>query len=116
MLGWCARAEELTGGWFDAWAMPGGVDPTGLLKGWAAQRAADTLRAAGPPAAMDNAAGDIASDGRPDVTGPDLTLADALAACGPPGLGWLTEVDGYEGLVIAPDARLSTTAGFELGR
>jgi FAD:protein FMN transferase len=175
VLGWCARAEELTGGWFDAWAMPGGVDPTGLVKGWAAQRAADTLRAAGVPAAMVNAAGDVAGYGRPagrtwrvglsdprdpsrllgvvcdhpavatsgrwergdhvldpvsggpargalsaTVTGPDLTLADALAtalvACGPDGLDWLADVDGYEGVVMAPDARLSTTAGFALGR
>ena len=32
-------ARELSGGWFDPWAMPGGVDPTGYVKGWAAQRA-----------------------------------------------------------------------------
>ena len=35
----CRRAREASDGWFDPWAMPGGVDPTGLVKGWAAQRA-----------------------------------------------------------------------------
>ena len=33
----CAVAREVSGGWFDPWAMPGGVDPTGYVKGWAAQ-------------------------------------------------------------------------------
>ena len=28
----------MSGGWFDPWAMPGGVDPTGLVKGWAVDR------------------------------------------------------------------------------
>jgi len=27
----CATAKEISGGWFDPWAMPGGVDPTGLV-------------------------------------------------------------------------------------
>lgn len=36
-----------TDGWFDAWAVPGGFDPGGLLGGWAVERAAERLRAAG---------------------------------------------------------------------
>ena len=36
-----------TDGWFDAWAVPGGFDPGGLLGGWAVERAAARLRAAG---------------------------------------------------------------------
>ncbi|MGH9120488.1 MAG: FAD:protein FMN transferase, partial [Acidimicrobiales bacterium] len=43
----CKLARELTGGAFDPWAMPGGFDPTGLVKGWAAARALDALCAAG---------------------------------------------------------------------
>jgi thiamine biosynthesis lipoprotein len=45
-----ARCEQLraaTDGWFDAWAVPGGFDPSGLVKGWAIDRAAVLLRAAG---------------------------------------------------------------------
>jgi thiamine biosynthesis lipoprotein len=58
-----ARAVRLTGGAFDPWAMPDGFDPTGLVKGWAAQLAADELRNAGMAAAMVNAGGDIACFG-----------------------------------------------------
>lgn len=62
----CRHAREVSGGWFDPWAMPGGVDPTGYVKGWAAQRALDELRGAGLDGAMVNAAGDIACFGVPE--------------------------------------------------
>jgi FAD:protein FMN transferase len=59
----CAAARELSGGWFDPWAMPGGVDPTGYVKGWAAQRALGAFRAGNISGVLVNAAGDIASVG-----------------------------------------------------
>jgi FAD:protein FMN transferase len=59
----CATARELSGGWFDPWAMPGGIDPTGYVKGWAAQRALGAFRAGTISGAIVNAAGDIASFG-----------------------------------------------------
>jgi len=43
----CDAMRAATDGWFDAWAVPGGFDPTGLVKGWAMDRAAVLLRAAG---------------------------------------------------------------------
>jgi FAD:protein FMN transferase len=61
----CLRAKDASGGWFDPWAAPGGVDPTGLVKGWAAIRALDALLEAGVSAAMVSAAGDIAVCGEP---------------------------------------------------
>ncbi len=61
----CQRAKALARGWFDPWAMPGGFDPTGLVKGWAAEQALAVLRAAGAEAALVNAGGDIAVLGRP---------------------------------------------------
>ncbi|MEA2388776.1 MAG: FAD:protein transferase [Thermoleophilaceae bacterium] len=61
-----AEARELSGGWFDPWKMPGGVDPTGLAKGWIAERALERLREAGVPAAMINAGGDVAAYGQPE--------------------------------------------------
>jgi FAD:protein FMN transferase len=61
----CAFARELTGGWFDPWSMPGGLDPTGLVKGWAAACALDVLVKTGVAAAMVNAGGDIATSGEP---------------------------------------------------
>jgi len=65
VLARCAEARRLTKGWFDPWAMPGGLDPTGLVKGWAASRALDVLVAAGVAGAMVNAGGDIGTVGEP---------------------------------------------------
>ena len=59
----CRVARDLSGGWFDPWAMPGGVDPTGYVKGWAAQRAIGALAPSGVRGAIVNAAGDVASSG-----------------------------------------------------
>jgi thiamine biosynthesis lipoprotein len=64
VLDLCAAVRELSGGWFDPWAMPGGVDPTGLVKGWAIERALEVLEEAGVPAALLNGGGDIAALGR----------------------------------------------------
>jgi thiamine biosynthesis lipoprotein len=61
----CRRAREASDGWFDPWAMPGGVDPTGLVKGWAAQRALAIIEESGVTAAMINAGGDITVFGQP---------------------------------------------------
>jgi len=66
----CEEAKTASGGWFDPWAMPGGVDPTGLVKGWAAERALEALADAGVAGAMVSAAGDIAVWGRPEVGRP----------------------------------------------
>jgi len=76
----CAKARDVSGGWFDPWAMPGGVDPTGYVKGWAAQRALDVLTASGVSGALVNAAGDIASFAGPGLTEPfRIGIADPSA-------------------------------------
>ena len=62
----CEYVRALTGGWFDPWAMPGGVDPTGIVKGWAVERALGALRVPDIAAASVNAGGDVAVLGRPD--------------------------------------------------
>lgn len=61
----CEEAKAVTDGWFDPWSMPGGVDPTGYVKGWAAQRALNVLQRSGIRGALVNAAGDTASFGGP---------------------------------------------------
>jgi FAD:protein FMN transferase len=61
----CETARDASGGWFDPWAMPGGYDPTGLVKGWAVDRALDALRQAGLPGALVNGGGDLAAFGGP---------------------------------------------------
>lgn len=65
VLDLCRAVKRATAGWFDPWSMPGGVDPTGLVKGWAVERAAGVLRRAGAGSAMVNAGGDIAAFGQP---------------------------------------------------
>jgi thiamine biosynthesis lipoprotein len=59
----CAAARKLSGGWFDPWAMPGGFDPTGYVKGWAAQNALAEFSGTAVCGVIVNAAGDIASSG-----------------------------------------------------
>ena len=61
----CAVARDLSGGWFDPWAVPGGFDPSGFVKGWAAQNALAAFRGDGIAGVLVNAAGDIASTGGP---------------------------------------------------
>jgi thiamine biosynthesis lipoprotein len=61
----CETARDASAGWFDPWAMPGGYDPTGLVKGWAVDRALDALHQAGLPAALVNGGGDLAAFGGP---------------------------------------------------
>jgi thiamine biosynthesis lipoprotein len=63
----CETARSITNGWFDPWSLPGGVDPTGYVKGWAAQRSLDVLRRSGIRGALVNAAGDTASFGSPQL-------------------------------------------------
>jgi thiamine biosynthesis lipoprotein len=67
----CRRALLDTRGSFDAWAAPGGFDPSGLVKGWAADMALAILREHGVRRAFVNCGGDAAamSDAGPWVTG-----------------------------------------------
>ena len=55
----CERARELTLGAFDPWKVIGGFDPSGLVKGWAADVAAKMLVAAGIESVLINASGDL---------------------------------------------------------
>lgn len=55
----CEHARELTLGAFDPWKVIGGFDPSGLVKGWAADVAAKMLVAAGIESVLINASGDL---------------------------------------------------------
>lgn len=62
----CARMQHETGGFFTS--LPDGqIDPTGLVKGWAIERASDLLRAAGSVNHAVNGGGDmqLAGEARP---------------------------------------------------
>lgn len=90
----CRKALFTTRGAFDPWSTPGGFDPSGLVKGWAAQRACAILRTHDITRAYVNAGGDVysMSDGEPWTCGiadPDdrmqvvkvATIAGNGAAC-----------------------------------
>ena len=103
VLAECRAARQASGGWFDPWAMPGGFDPTGLVKGWAADRALAELRRAGVAGALLNGGGDVVAFGSP---GPGQRWrvgirhpwrADALAC------------------IIEIDAAVATSGGYERG-
>jgi thiamine biosynthesis lipoprotein len=67
VLATCADVESLTEGFFTArWRGDRTLDPTGLVKGWAAGRASRVLTDRGLPDHCVNAAGDIALGGRPE--------------------------------------------------
>jgi thiamine biosynthesis lipoprotein len=65
----CEAIREETGGAFDAFAVPAPngttLDPSGLVKGWSIERAAQLLEASGLTSFCINAGGDIAIRGRP---------------------------------------------------
>jgi thiamine biosynthesis lipoprotein len=66
----CLQAREATRGWFDPFALPGGLDPSGLVKGWATQKALEVIVDGGYRDCIVNAGGDIASSGSPDGGAP----------------------------------------------
>jgi thiamine biosynthesis lipoprotein len=59
----CEELREMTEGWFDPWAMPGGIDPTGVVKGWAAERACRQFTDSSVGGVVVNAAGDVVTSG-----------------------------------------------------
>ena len=59
----CLEARRATGGAFDPWQVAGGFDPSGLVKGWAADRCARILHRHGLRSFSVDAAGDLACRG-----------------------------------------------------
>ena len=66
----CLVARELTEGSFDPWCVKGGYDPSGYVKGWAADKCIKILQRHGAENIQINAAGDVSlaggfEDGKP---------------------------------------------------
>jgi thiamine biosynthesis lipoprotein len=59
----CLEARRATGGSFDPWQVEGGFDPSGLVKGWAADRCAAILVQHGLRSFSVDAAGDLVCRG-----------------------------------------------------
>jgi len=67
VLAECERLRERTGGYFDARVgAGGGIDPSGLVKGWSVDRAGEILAAAGASTFSIYAGGDILTRGYPE--------------------------------------------------
>ncbi len=67
ILGECERLRDETGGYFDARiGVDGGIDPSGLVKGWSVDRAGEILARAGAETFSIYAGGDIITRGYPE--------------------------------------------------
>jgi thiamine biosynthesis lipoprotein len=66
----CEFSREITMGAFDPWKAEGGFDPSGLVKGWAAEVGAQMLVEAGAQNVLINASGDIVLRGGKPEGGP----------------------------------------------
>jgi thiamine biosynthesis lipoprotein len=69
VLAACTEAERRTAGWFTP-RYSAGIDPTGIVKGWAVRRASDLLIAAGSTRHAINGGGDVLVVGDPAVDEP----------------------------------------------
>jgi thiamine biosynthesis lipoprotein len=105
VLARCERLRVATGGAFDARApRPGAVDPSGLVKGWAVERAAARLRAAGIRRFCVNAGGDVRVGDGPE-----------------PGSRWRVGIqhprarDSLAAVVAATRAAIATSGAYERG-
>ena len=66
----CLEIKEVSDGAFDPWAVPGGFDPSGYVKGWAADQVSEHLIKQGAKHIQVNAGGDISVRGGKDANTP----------------------------------------------
>ena len=66
----CLEIKEISEGAFDPWAVPGGFDPSGYVKGWAADLVSEQLIKQGAKHIQVNAGGDISVRGGKDANTP----------------------------------------------
>jgi thiamine biosynthesis lipoprotein len=66
----CLVIKEISDGAFDPWAVPGGFDPSGYVKGWAADLVSEQLIKQGAKHIQVNAGGDISVRGGKDANTP----------------------------------------------
>jgi thiamine biosynthesis lipoprotein len=93
-----AEAERLSDGWFST-TYEGRLDPTGIVKGWAAERAAQLLRAAGVGGVSVNGGGDVQMFGAPGPHRPwRVGVSDPLR---PGGLAAVISAAGTDELAVA---------------
>ncbi|MET7455426.1 FAD:protein FMN transferase [Streptomyces sp. NPDC005574] len=93
-----AEAERTSEGWFSL-RYEGRLDPTGIVKGWAAERAARLLAAAGASGVSVNGGGDVQLLGTPGPQRPwRVGVSDPLR---PGGLAAVISAGGTDELAVA---------------
>ncbi|MFI5686259.1 FAD:protein FMN transferase [Streptomyces sp. NPDC051636] len=93
-----AEAERVSGGWFSM-TYAGRLDPTGIVKGWAAERAARMIAAAGASGVSVNGGGDVQMFGVPEPQRPwRIGVSDPLR---PGGLAAVISAAGVDELAVA---------------
>jgi thiamine biosynthesis lipoprotein len=106
VLAMCAALRVDSDGAFDArrWSSDGRLDPSGLVKGWAVQRAADDLDAAGVRDFAIGAGGDIAARGEAEPGRPWQV-----------GIRHPRERDRVAAVLAVSDLAVATSATYERG-
>jgi thiamine biosynthesis lipoprotein len=99
----CQALERVTGGFFSVRAA-GRLDPSGFVKGWAVDGAAERLAAAGAENFCVNAGGDIVARGRP--------APDRLWRV---GIRHPTDLDQLAAVVATSDLAVATSGAYERG-
>jgi FAD:protein FMN transferase len=97
----CLALERATGGFFSA-RPAGRLDPSGLVKGWAVDGAAQRLAAGGAERFCINAGGDVVARGRP---APDRRWRV--------GIRHPTELDRLAAVVAVEDLAVATSGEYE---
>ncbi|MER7721304.1 FAD:protein FMN transferase [Streptomyces flaveolus] len=93
-----AEAERVSGGWFSP-SYRGRLDPTGIVKGWAVERAARLVAGAGVSGVSVNGGGDVQMLGTPGARRPwRVGVADPLR---PGGLAAVVSAAGARELAVA---------------
>ena len=100
----CESSRELTLGAFDPWKAEGGFDPSGLVKGWAAEVGAQMLVEAGAQNVLINASGDIVLRGGKPEGGPwNIGIANP------------DDVEKYVKFFDVSDGSVATSGDYEKG-
>ena len=106
VLSMCAGIPRDSNGAFDVWhcAPGGGLDPSGLVKGWAVDGAAQILERGGATNFCINAGGDVLARGRGSQASPWRV-----------GIRHPHHADKVAAVVLAEDLAVATSATYERG-
>ena len=120
VIGACAAVTEMSGGYFTD-SPAGRFDPTGYVKGWAVERAAALLTAAGSHSHLVNGGGDVQCVGGRPLPGPEPGTLAPSAGPGQRTTPWRVGVadpfrPGRLALIVAAaDCGVATSGTAERG-